>query len=717
MVTKEGRTPLSTALFHGHEEVSLLMLENCTPGREYFVSDVPVLELATKVGSKRLLEGVADQVGGWDEFVVSSGDGATPLHYLLPSAGPNFVQYLLARFDIHQARQDGMYPIETVLDNLPESWKRQWESIESLRLLVTSDIVQSIKDSGRDIWTQFCTVLSRGLDRCAEANRHTEPMIMASIEGVTKVLIENGALAAYEGRYDESGVIPLIDACLEIYETNHDIIWPTTQIVVQRSGLFGLAAHHPSIRRLMDILLHDPAVADLVFLLEHGADPFTTCEGYPRPLIKDVCNSKITPELFRTIAETITKKSSEKGTPEGETLLSLLSDLITSGPSGREEKIRYILSAGVDLNTAYRGGAGNHFRHPIIEAASSKQFGIVRLLLTSGTRLDSLTFDDGDLLSFASRFGEVELIKKIRAMLPPTFAWGKTTKHAIYEEGSDEFNYLHLACWGSSLAVARYYLEEELFGQTPTADAGDVNSTNINWASPRFRNTPLHIACRFGSKELVELLVEKGAKLTLESYREALPIDHALWSGRMDTAKLLLGLGSPTGQRHHWSDAQIRKLQEESHLTAAAKGSKGHLLLLFESAILSGSIDRLEELGRQSNFSLVNHPVPSCQICTALLRALTTGGKGTVLWLLQNGASTSRRACLKHTIAGGFDPIILTDLTFPGLLDAILDMYLRDRYCWLRDPLNIIHVTVLWGDITGLNIIHSHLMANSKHYW
>lgn len=283
------------------------------------------------MAQKRLSDAVADQFRGWNDFIISSGDESIPLHFLLPPVGPDFVQYLLATFDIHHASDDSRYHVETVLDNLSE-WRKLREAIETFRLLVTNDIVESISDSGRDIGTQFCTAMSCVIGTFVEEDRYTfvkEDMYTETvrirtrtlIEGLTKVLIENGALAAYESRHNESGVLPLIDILFSRYEKGLHCIWSVAEMVIQKSELFSRANNHPSIRRLADLLLQYNTGGELSFLFEHGLDPFSICEGRSQPLITEICGSQTTLQAFQNIVGKVTTRRSENDTPKGEPLL------------------------------------------------------------------------------------------------------------------------------------------------------------------------------------------------------------------------------------------------------------------------------------------------------------------------------------------------------------------------------------------------------------
>lgn len=297
------------------------------------------MELETKIGSKRLFGAVAVQFGGWDDFIASCGDGASPLHHLLPSAEPDFIQYLLARFDIHRVRHDGRYPIETVMDNLPEVGRKSGivqvgTRVANLRALLAPEIFECINDSGRDVWTQFCTVSTRGIDAFLEFNANT------LVKDLAKVLIDNGALVAYESRYLESGVLPLIDATLGIHKESLDFIWPAIRMIIQKSGLLDRAAKHPSVRRLADLLLEVQAVEKLVFLFDHGVDPCAICEGHPRPLINSICDSRLVFSNFQALVKTINKERSEKDTPKGDIGLLMLSNLVGSKSYDKKGKIK-----------------------------------------------------------------------------------------------------------------------------------------------------------------------------------------------------------------------------------------------------------------------------------------------------------------------------------------------------------------------------------------
>jgi len=114
---------------------------------------------------------------------------------------------------------------------------------------------------------------------------------------------------------------------------------------------------------------------------------------------------------------------------------------------------------------------------------------------------------------------------------------------------------LHLACQ-NNLEVANYLI-----------DAGaDIHAVNIGGS------TPLHVACKFNSKDLIEKLIKKGADINKNNKKGNTPLMITVKNGYVESTELLL--------KHN---ADINKLETSTGNTTlhlAAKGNRINVALL-----------------------------------------------------------------------------------------------------------------------------------------
>ncbi|KAK3372615.1 ankyrin repeat-containing domain protein [Podospora didyma] len=707
MVTKAGRTPLSTALYHGSKKVAFLILQNCQPELGYVMSDIPVLELAIRIGSESLFKAVrAFEDGSVCRFT----DGSTPLHHVLDFSKPKFIKYLATSYDIHARRSDGLFPIETVLANLRakdfDGVKNPMNRLGMIREFMDESIVTAVSTEGRDLWKLWCMTVSR-LRQKERVGVHAE-----YAEGLTKILIEEGALSTYEERYHETGVLPLINAAL-IFEPGFEWcdrvawMWPALKAAISKSRLFSEAASHPSVLRLAEGLVNDGLNQQLKFLLDRGFSLH-----YDIQVVKRICYANLSAQTFRFILSPANEKQLEGVHLSGEHFLRHLIES-RSVSNGYRDKIEHLLFLGVSPNTGWKTPEGLTKQLAVVHAAALADFDTVNMLLNHGAHLDESTSDEPGVLGYASMWGDVAMIKRCRTLLGPDFNWGETRSGMTLHD-FDEANYLQAACCHGNIEAVKYFLEEGLFVNS-TNSGNLATSTDINWALPNLEWTALHLAAWEGKNRVVEVLLEKGANFNVKNRDGDSPIDCALFRRNSDVVKTLSRYGARASIKHDGAESQESQLANDSSLNMA-ESRLGQVEMSFEIAMMDGDLSRCKCILLESGKDLVNCRMPSCHSCPPLLRALVMEKDAIIHWLLLKGASAFGIFCRKHEIPKEIDALALRPPHCSECLTATMDMYLRNRYCWMKDRLHIIHTTVARGDISGLEIILKHIETSPGEY-
>ncbi|XP_046341394.2 ankyrin-1-like [Haliotis rufescens] len=211
---------------------------------------------------------------------------------------------------------------------------------------------------------------------------------------------------------------------------------------------------------------------------------------------------------------------------------------------GNVEVVKYILSQ--DMVRINRRGSKK--RTPVMVAAVNRHKEVVELLVNEGADLSRVSHNGENILYCACWGGDVEVVKYVLSqgivainskrrkkrtpMMAAALRGHKEVVELLVSEGADVSlrsekgdNILHFACRGGHMEVVKYILSQD-----------KVRINSRGWK----KKTPVMVAAENGHKDVVELLVDEGADLTILSFGRDSVLHLACWGGDVGVVKYVL---------------------------------------------------------------------------------------------------------------------------------------------------------------------------------
>ncbi|XP_046346164.2 ankyrin repeat domain-containing protein 50-like [Haliotis rufescens] len=321
---------------------------------------------------------------------------------------------------------------------------------------------------------------------------------------------------------------------------------------------------------------------------------------------------------------------------------------------GDLSRVEVILSqGGTDINCKDKIG-----RTPVMWAAGNGHKEVVELLVSKGAKVSIVDRCGNSILHSAGRGGDVEVVQYVLShdmvdingrgscrRTPVMLAAEKghiAIVKLLVDKGGDmslvdkrHENILHLACLCGQIEVVKYVLSQDIV---------DINSRG------RKRKTPVMLAARNGHKEVVELLVKKGADLSLAYNAAGSNVLHvACFKGHVDVVKYLLSQDTVDVNSRGWKKrTPMMRAAEKGHkeivellvnkgadLSLAYNTAGSNVLHL---ACFNGHVDVVKYLLSQDTLNVNSRGLMKR---TPMMRAAEKGHKEVVELLVSKGADAS----------------------------------------------------------------------------
>ncbi|XP_046365631.2 ankyrin repeat domain-containing protein 17-like [Haliotis rufescens] len=366
--------------------------------------------------------------------------------------------------------------------------------------------------------------------------------------------------------------------------------------------------------------------------------------------INSRCWNKMTPVMLaaekghKDVVELLVSKGADVSLSDkrGNNLLHFASR------GGQVEVVKYVLSLGrLSINSR-----GWKKMTPVMLAAEKGHKEVVEVLVSKGANV-SLVYDGGNnILCLASRKGHEEVVKYVMDMVsinsrcwnkmtPVMLAAGKGHKEVVellVSKGADVSlsdkrgdNLLHFASREGHEEVVKFVLSQDM-----------VSINSRGWK----KITPAMTAAEKGHKEVVELLVSKGADVSFSDKRGNNLLHLASQGGQVEVVKYVLSLGRLSINSRGWKKMTPVML-------AAAKGHKEVVEVLVSkganvSLVYDGGNNILCLASREGHEEVVKYVMDMVSInsrcwnkMTPVMLAAEKGHEEVVELLVSKGADLS----------------------------------------------------------------------------
>ncbi|KAK7935021.1 hypothetical protein PG985_000516 [Apiospora marii] len=572
-LSSAGRTPLTEAIEKNQEDAALLLLDECPKGEAaYFESSQPLLQLAARLGSDTLYQGLLQKgvTAGLD-----SPDGSTPLHYINWRIELSLLRRLLLAHDVDKRRADGRTAAELFLLHINSKYRlHHWRPGDNHRvehpvfdaLFKKTPVYVEADKNNVPIWEFFCQWIIEPPYRIVQRkeNRNIgEQLVVPAIKAMTAGV--NNALLEYVAYRHQSAIIPVFVALVKLPDIHFRETWvyEVVRIILDVSGDPASYRNTPVAIRLLKAAVMHGHTKVVRIMMSKGWDVFRR-EGLSCAL-EVACECSPAEVSALLVNPGNRHRLNEIATING---LDLVGSIIAGPTHDVPPKFKYLLAQGLDPNKATTGDS----KYPFVVAAAIKdRFDIVALLEEYGAGILAQGPDGMDVAKAAAFHGNLDMLRRIHAIAseyPDKYDWnsrlGLVTNSPGHTAGRGKQRHiLHFAAEGGHVKVLRFLLCKSL---VPPEDEGGINVQNAEGL------TPLQEAWRAKRYDALRFLIEQGADLPSDgSYMAAKVAQkrHARRLGSIDEAEPEEEWSEEEESEEEESDEEESDEEEESDDTGS----------------------------------------------------------------------------------------------------------------------------------------------------
>ena len=186
---------------------------------------------------------------------------------------------------------------------------------------------------------------------------------------------------------------------------------------------------------------------------------------------------------------------------------------------GYEDMINLLLEFGADIN-----GENNEGTTPLMFAAMEGHVEIVRTLIQNGAVVNKIDRADTNALVYAAKMGHLPIVEYLVSC-----DWNCTKQNDLCLKEASQQSLVAAAASGQ-VQVLEYLL--------------DMSEVDINAPDTIRGDTALCAAAGSGEKEACDILLKRGAKVTVTNLKETPPLHMATKQGHWSVADTLLNAGA-----------------------------------------------------------------------------------------------------------------------------------------------------------------------------
>ena len=751
MQNKLGRTPLLEAILHRKSHVASRILRSFSL-ENILMIDASVIHSVVATGLEDVLQDLVE-IGA--TLHTASDHDQNPLYFITRETSPSMLRTLLdLGLDPNYLDSYGRSPLVDLLELDLHSQRLEALGFSKLdctkfdmsivEILATPYCIVTQDNEKNSAWFYFCTktiahVVAR-LDLRSELD---------SLIGLSDILIQRGALEAYEAATTESGIALLIKVCLDAiseirtWDQQNAVLFVKTilQRALETITPASLPDDHQQAVRLLIWSMLESENDILEQLLRLGVNVHTSCEDYGGDSAIDIAIERPVGEksfdliLAHADPSRIPKLDADgsmrhfilcspeklayanKWTARGKRL----------GTNAHVSRLRALLKKGVDPNAR----SIHHWTAAMI-AAIEGQLECVKSLVAYSANLLLKDKQGWTVIHSAIASGKLIVLEYLRQMIKQDEEWKRpaaffvpltnsqcTPLGPLSQKGYLRCSPIHLAAYNDSSDTLRFLRDHDILGKIDMKAQDGV--------------TPLHFAVCMSSSQTTRWLLEKGADVNATCGTSNISALHVAFRlGHLENAIALIEYGAeffadlagvtPEMQVHPTICADLLELLPDLGVAISPVVMQSirrtHQLNSSENlyrAIVNGDIDACNSIVKAA--PCFPNLLEECVTCTPLIVAIIHEQLDIAKLLLDHKAPTNGAPCTQINYLGfkaSALEIAIQKPVFNTILGRLLNQCLLQETHWSQrfDYWRPFHVAAAFNP-GAIEILANHVLSHS----